>query len=199
MLGAAARLSGPPLRARTIRALLLVLYCTGLRFGEAVRLRRVDVDLRQRLFLVRESKGKTRLVPFLPDLAQEISRYRRARDRVTSAAANAPFFVQVTGRPFNTQLISATVRRLLRRTGLKPTQGRVGPRPYDLRHSFAVHRLTRWYRGGVEIHARLPWLSAYLGHDNLLGTEVYLTATPELLAVAGRRLRAQLREARRPR
>jgi integrase len=58
-----------------------------------------------------------------------------------------------------------------------------------MRHAFAVHRLTRWYRAGVDLHARLPWLSAYMGHDDLLGTEVYLTATPELLSLAGDRFR----------
>ena len=84
------------------------------------------------------------------------------------------------------------MRRLLRRAGLKPPQGRVGPRPYDFRATFAVHRLTRWHKRRVDLAARLPWLSAYMGHVDLLGTEVYLTATPELLALAGRRLRARL-------
>jgi integrase len=79
------------------------------------------------------------------------------------------------------------VRRLFRRAGLKPARGRVGPRPYDIRHTFAVHRLAHWYRAGVDLHARLPWLSTYLGHESLLGTETYLTATPALLARAGRR------------
>ena len=55
-----------------------------------------------------------------------------------------------------------------------------------------MHRLERWYRAGVDIHARLPWLSAYMGHDNILGTETYLTATPRLLDVAARRLRRRL-------
>ena len=84
---------------------------------------------------------------------------------------------------------SDTLRTLYRRAGLKPPRGRVGPRPYDLRHTFAVHRLTRWYREGADLHGRLPWLSAYLGHVDLLGTETYLTATPELLALAGNRFR----------
>jgi integrase len=76
---------------------------------------------------------------------------------------------------------------MFRMAGLKPDIGRIGPRPYDLRHTFAVHRLTRWYRARADLHARLPWLSAYMGHVNLLGTETYLTATPELLALAGQR------------
>jgi integrase/recombinase XerD len=53
---------------------------------------------------------------------------------------------------------------------LKPEKGRVGPRPYDLRHAFAVHRLSRWYRQGVDLHSRLPWLSTYMGHVDIVGT-----------------------------
>ena len=79
------------------------------------------------------------------------------------------------------------LRRMFRMTGLKPSIDRGGPRAYDLRHTFAVHRLTRWYRARVDLHARLPWLSAYMGHLDLLGTETYLTATPELLALVARR------------
>ena len=87
---------------------------------------------------------------------------------------------------------SETVRRLLRAAGLKPPFGRVGPRPYDFRHTYAVHRLTRWYREGVDVNSRLPWLSAYMGHDDILGTESYLTATPELLAIASGRFEQHL-------
>lgn len=73
----------------------------------------------------------------------------------------------------------------------EPDHGRIGPRPYDFRHSFAVQRLSKWYRQGADLHSRLPWLSAYMGHDDILGTETYLTATPELLELAGSRLRSR--------
>jgi len=78
---------------------------------------------------------------------------------------------------------------------LKPEKGRSGPRPYDLRHAFAVHRLSQWYSQGVDLHARLPWLSAYMGHVDIIGTETYLNATPELLALAGDRLRRRYKNA----
>lgn len=198
LLDAAGRLQSPPFYGHTIRTLLLVLYCTGLRFGEALRLTVGDVDLRRHLFVVRESKGKTRLVPFREDLARRLRAYRKMRDRV-AAASSATFLVQPSGFPFSVDAASVIVRRLLRRTGLKPGRGRVGPRPYDFRVTFAVHRLTRWYRGGVDLAARLPWLSAYMGHVDLLGTERYLPATPELVALAGRRLRARLHSAESPR
>ena len=68
-----------------------------------------------------------------------------------------------------------------------------------LRHAFAVHRLTDWYRQGLNIHAQLPWLSAYMGHDNVLGTEVYLTATAELMSLASQRFAQRLQHAQRVR
>jgi site-specific recombinase XerD len=58
---------------------------------------------------------------------------------------------------------------------------------HDLRHAFAVHRLLRWYRDGADVQAKLPLLATYLGHRTFLSTQLYLTATPELLAEASRR------------
>ena len=63
-----------------------------------------------------------------------------------------------------------------------------------MRHAFAVRRLSRWYREGVDLHARLPWLSAYMGHVDIIGTETYLTTTPELLELAGSRLRRRYKK-----
>lgn len=91
---------------------------------------------------------------------------------------------------------SGTLRGLFQLAGMKPAKGRIGPRPYDLRHAFAVHRLSQWYRQGVDLHTRLPWLSAYMGHVDITGTETYLNATPELLDVAANRLRRRYRQNR---
>lgn len=184
-----------PIRTATLRTLLLILYCTGLRLGEAVRLEVGDVDLDQKCFLIRESKGKTRLVPFRDDLAVVLREYLRARARVVGSFDTGPFLVRPEGRALSVPAASYAIRRLLRRCALKPPRGRTGPRPYDLRHTFAVHRLTQWYHAGVDIHARLPWLSAYMGHNDILGTEVYLHATPELIALAGERFARRFRSA----
>jgi integrase len=107
-------------------------------------------------------------------------------------AARSPddyFFVGANGRTLRAKTAGETLRRLFRKAGLKPARGRSGPRPYDLRHAFAVHRLSRWYRQGADLHERLSWPSAYMGHTDIVGTETYLNATPELLEVAGNRLR----------
>jgi len=73
-----------------------------------------------------------------------------------------------------------------------PNQSR--PRLHDFRHSFAVTRLLLWYREGVNVMARLPLLSTYLGHAQVSDTQVYLQATAELLTEADRRFHSFVRE-----
>lgn len=173
-----------------LRLLVLTGYCTGLRFGEAVRLQCADVDLSARILHIRASKGRSRLVPFGSDLAGEFRAYWPQRAEILRSKGSGgsdAVFIGRYGRAVSSTAASNCVRLLLRKLGLKGPSGRIGPRAYDLRHAFAVHRLTAWYREGADIHARLPWLSAYMGHVSILGTEVYLHATPELLRFASDR------------
>jgi integrase/recombinase XerD len=179
------------------RLLWLVLYCTGLRFGETAKLQVADLDLNRRLLWIRESKGRTRLVPFGSDLGREFRNYLHSR-KAASLSPQSPLLLSFQGRRYSTRTISYAVRNWLRKAGLKPEKGRNGPRPYDVRHTFAVHRLTRWYRQRVELAGRLPWLSVYMGHANILGTETYLTTTPELLALVSRRFETRFQKCRRP-
>ena len=172
---------GPLTRAR-IRTLLLVLYCTGLRVGEAIKLRLVDVDLKQGCFRVGPSKGRVRWVPFGRDLVRELKHWLDLRRRAGFVLTpQTTLFEREDGEPENRKSICAVLTVLFRQCGLKPRRGRKGLRVHDLRHVFCIHRLQRWYRAGVDPGPLLPWLSAYLGHVDLLGTEKYLRATPELL------------------
>lgn len=61
---------------------------------------------------------------------------------------------------------------------------KISPRVHDLRHTFGVNTLLGWYRDGVDVQARLPALSTYLGHRKPSSTYHYLSAAPELLAHA---------------
>ncbi|BDB27812.1 tyrosine-type recombinase/integrase (plasmid) [Cupriavidus sp. P-10] len=183
------------------RALMLVLYCTGLRLGEAVHLNMEDVDLRRNTFLVSHSKGRSRIVAFRPDLARELHQYLEARRQLLrNRRVKEPqaLFIRLDGTPLTVKSASEAIRRLLRQLAIKPPAGRIGPRPYEFRHAFAVHRLTAWASTGVDVHAKLPLLSAYLGHQDVLGTEVYLKATPQLLDLASRQLQNHLRHAHSP-
>jgi integrase/recombinase XerD len=133
-------------------------------------------------------KKRARWVPFHRSLGRELKTYLAARREYAPANDVDRFFVGTNHRSLPHGTASEAIRNLFQQAGLKPAQGG-GPRPYDLRHAFAVHRLSRWYRQGVDLHARPPWLSAYMGHTDIIGTESYLHATPELLEMAGNRLR----------
>jgi integrase/recombinase XerD len=189
-------LKRPRFRAALYRALILVLYCTGIRFGEALRLRLRDVDTRAAVLFVNTFKGRARWIPFHRSLSGELDRYLTARVAFAGTDQDAGFFVGVNKQRLPVETAARTFRLLFKLAALKPEKGRVGPRPYDLRHAFAVHRLSRWYRQGVDLHSRLPWLSAYMGHVDIVGTETYLNTTPELLDLAGKRLRRRYTKTR---
>ena len=174
----------------TFRALLLLLYGAGLRRGEALRLRLADVDLRTALLTVRQTKfGKTRYVPLAPQLARAMQEYADQRQAAGAAqAGEAPFFTNRDGTPLAARTVSKAFARLRAEAGVVRENGaRYQPRLHDLRHSFAVHRLTAWYRQGKNAQRLLPLLSTYLGHTSVAATQVYLDMTPELLRAAALR------------
>jgi integrase/recombinase XerD len=190
LLDAATRHEGRNMWGAMLRSLTLVLYCTGMRLGEATRLRLDDVDLYRGVLTVQRSKGRSRLLAIRDDLVAELRQYLRRREDilVASGASTSPaLFVRRDGSALTVRAASDAFRGLLRDLELKPPHGRCGARPYEFRHAFAVHRLTAWAVEGVDVHAKLPWLSAYLGHQNVIGTEVYLKATPQLLQLASQR------------
>ncbi len=202
LIKAASRHEGRNMWGAMLRALSLVLYCTGMRLGEATRLRMEDIDPRRGILTVQRSKGRSRILPVRDDLVAELNQYLRQREQVlvvTGVGASPALFVRRDGSALTLRAASDVLRRLLRDLGLKPARGRYGARPYEFRHAFAVHRLTAWAVEGVDVHAQLPQLSAYLGHVNVLGTEVYLKATPQLLELASRRFeRHSLARRRQP-
>jgi integrase/recombinase XerD len=202
LLAAATAHKGTYIWGAMLRALILVLYCTGMRLGEAVRLNMADINLNRGTIMIHRSKRRSRIVAIRADLVGELRRYCGERRQLVDEAGHeepATLFVRRDTSPLTLKSASEALRRLLRELGIKPPTGRIGPRPYELRHAFAVHRLTAWAIEGVDVHAKLPWLSAYLGHLNVLGTEVYLKATPQLLELASGRFEDHLRRSRRPR
>lgn len=104
--------------------------------------------------------------------------------------ATASLFVSTSGTRLCHATVQPTFRHLVRQAGVGPAEGKPPPRIHDLRHSFAVKTLLRWYEDGEDVQARMPALSTYLGHVDPGSTYWYLSAAPELLAVAARRLEA---------
>ena len=178
------------LDANTMRTLILLLYGAGLRAGEARRLTLEDVDLQDAVLTVRRSKFyKTRLVPVGPQLRDVLADYARCRaDRPLPEARNSSFLANLDGTPLVKGSLEQSFARLRRRVGVHGTEDRLPPGLHSLRHSFAVHRVTSWYREGADVQRLLPVLSTYLGHARLSDTQVYLSMTPELLHEASLRL-----------
>jgi integrase/recombinase XerD len=171
----------------TFRAALLLLYGAGLRLSEALCLTLEDVNLRDAVIIIRDTKFyKTRLVPLGPELNQAMNDYAHRRRREGhSQDGSAPFFVTRAGARVPIYLIQRAFRRLCTRSNVRRhDDARFQPRLHDLRHSFAVNRLTSWYREGKNVQQLLPHLSTYLGHTDIASTQLYLTMTPELLQEA---------------
>jgi integrase/recombinase XerD len=114
--------------------------------------------------------------------------YAARRDRLCPHPAGPAFFITSTGQRAAQRGVAGTFARLVTLAGIAALPGRRRPRVHDLRHTFAVTTVTRWYRDGADVQAQLPVLSAYLGHASPEATYWYLQATPELLALAAGRL-----------
>ena len=199
LLAATAALRTPrdPGRALVFRTLLLLLYGTGIRIGEALALTLADVDLAQALLTIRQTKFyKTRLVPIGPTLTRELAAYlHQRRPLALPAEETAAVFVTRTGRPLNYERVNRDFRRLRGLAGVRrEADARYQPRIHDLRHTAAVHRVVAWYRAGVDVQHRLPQLATYLGHVNVGATQRYLTMTPTLLGEASRRFERYAQE-----
>jgi integrase/recombinase XerD len=169
----------------TIRTLVLLLYGAGMRLREATNLTCVDVELNRSVLTIRHTKfDKTRLVPIGAQLREVLAQYAAGTRK---RPAEAPFFITRMSTAVKPDTLEHNFRILCDRAGIRRTDGAEQPRLHDLRHTFAVHRLTSWYRQGADVQRLLHLLSVYLGHVHIRDTQVYLTITPELLHEAGQR------------
>lgn len=170
----------------TLRAMLLLVYGTGIRRGEALSLSIADVSLPDSLLTIRDGKfSKTRLVPIGRHLTDVLTDYVRWRTASHPSARAGSFFVGRQGKAIHPRTLVRAFKRLRQHIGMRRADGgRYQPRLHDLRHTFAVHRLTDWYRQGADVQRLVYDLSVYLGHARLAHTQVYLAMTPELLQLA---------------
>jgi integrase len=181
-----------PLRRATITTLIGLMAVTGMRGGEVVALDDEDFDTSHGLLLVRHAKlGRHRLLPLHHTTTAALLAYRQLRDQHFPQPVSDALLVSDAGTRLLYYNVGQTFAKLARRAGLTTRAGACRPRPHDLRHSFAVTTLLDWCRDGAEIAARMPLLSAYLGHTAPAHTYWYLHAAPELLAEAARRLRPE--------
>jgi integrase/recombinase XerD len=177
------------LSSLTCRTLLLLLYGTGLRIGEAVGLNLADVDLDSGILCIRESKFyRTRLVPTGPDLTSVLVQYAVERNKWPPLNPDAAFLLTNRGQRLSRAGAEYAFKQLRERAQVRRDDGaRYQPRLHDIRHTYTVTRLVTWYREGADVQRLLPQLATYLGHVHIGATQHYLTMTPELLRQASLR------------
>jgi integrase len=174
-----------PLRGRTFCTLLGLLDCTGLRIGEALGLGDQDIDWSTGVLTIRHAKyRRVRLIPVQSSTLQALQQYRASRDAAIGTPLTTNFFVTIRGKRLGYTGVSAVFRSLCRRLGW--TREPI-PRLHDLRHTFAVRTLLKWYRSGQAVQSKLWTLSTYLGHRHLADTYWYLSAVPELMQLCQQR------------
>ena len=190
LLEAASHLpSATGLRAHTYTAVFSLLVVTGMRISEVVGLDNDAIDLKDGLLTIRHSKfRKSRCLPLHRTTQQALGRYVEHRDQVYPIPKSPSFVVSEKGIRLTQWAVRDTFIKLSRQIGLRGPSDSHGPRLHDFRHRFAIQTLIRWYQEDIDVERHLPELSTYLGHVKVSDTYWYLSATPELLGLAARRL-----------
>jgi integrase len=181
------------LQARTYRTLLLLLYGAGLRVSEAINLTLADVDLAERVLVIRGTKFyKSRLVPIGHQLANLLLLYIEQRASLPMPlGAQSALLASRSGRQQTYQRVITLFQHVRARAGIGIPAGESRPpRLHDLRHTAAVHRVVAWYQQDKDVQQLLPRLATYLGHVSIDSTRRYLQMTPELLLQASSRFAA---------
>ena len=164
-----------------------------MRIGEALALRNLDVDLKVGVLSIHQTKfGKSRQVPMHPSTVDALRRYRWMRDLAgESATEDASFFVGTRGRrrglPLGDRQVHRVFGELRRQLGWRNRGTHHAPRIHDLRHTFVVRRIVQWQAQGVDFDQAMLSLSTYVGHAMVTNTYWYLSAVPELMALAAGR------------
>jgi integrase len=182
-----------PLRRATFATLIGLLAVTGIRVGEAIALDRGDVDLADGRLVVHHGKfDKARELALHPSTVEALRGYQRLRDRLAPATATSALLVSTAGTRLLYCNVHHVFHRLVGLAGLTSRSGSCRPRIHDLRHSFAVAAMLDAYAAGQDGQTRLTLLSTWLGHVHPASTYWYLSASPELMALAGQRLETHL-------
>jgi integrase len=179
-----------PLRGPALRLAIVLLYTCGIRLGELLRLTLGDTEDAGTVLRIRESKfHKSRLVPLSPSTAKEVQEYLWRRQATGNARSSAPLLCNRHGghfHPYSHPGMQRAIARLFDAAGVRDERGQ-RPRVHDLRHSFAVQALIRWYREGADVQSNLPKLALYMGHVSIESSAYYLHWVPTLRNLASSR------------
>jgi len=165
-----------------------LLAVSGMRISEALDLKVGDVDLNAGVLTVKGKFQKSRLIPLHASTLKVLSSYMSVRNKYFGEQAADHVFISRRGTRLMGTQVRLVFHRLCRHAGLPRQDSESHPRIHDLRHTFAVKTLLHWYHSGVDVEARMPVLSTFLGHVNTKDTYWYLSTCPELMGEAVKRL-----------
>lgn len=170
------------IRPACIRFMVGLLYSTGLRIAEALKLDLGDVDPNRSALFVRRGKfDKDRLVVMSPSTLAALNRWLRLRSRYAPTGPSAPLLVGRPNARLTYQQAHYAFKVLCRHCGLL---ARPRPRLHDLRHNFACQCIARWREEGKDVQALLPVLANAMGHIDIFATEVYIHIEADTLQLA---------------
>lgn len=160
-----------------IPLLFRVLYGCGLRISEALNLKLKDVDLKQGILFIQDTKfGKERKVAMAEVLTRRCRLYLAENHYLDNS--DTFLFPSPYGGHYKESTIYKLFREVLWKAGI--SHSGKGPRLHDFRHTYAVHCLKKWVLNEENITNLLPYLSVFLGHVDLRGTQHYLRLTADL-------------------
>jgi integrase/recombinase XerD len=184
------RFSTSPLRPEVIALAISLLYTTGMRRGELLGLTVSDYDSKEGTLLIRDSKfHKSRVLPLHRDMVNEINHHLQLRRKWhLPMKSETPLMWNSIGggRPYTATGLRLNLRTLFNRCNIRTAKG-PSPRIHDFRFSFAANALLRWYRAGVDVGSKLPFLATYLGHVSIASTYYYLQFIEPLRTLASKR------------
>jgi integrase len=167
-----------------IPALIRFLYSTGVRIGEALSIKNMDVDYSRHRIIIMKTKNKMqRMIPINSSLEEMMKQYETYRNRMPVEGLTSKesfFFVSAIGKPLTNGTVYCWFKKVLRQCGIPHTGKKQGPRVHDVRHTSAVHSFEKMVKSGVDIYCALPILSTFLGHKTIKGTEKYVRMVREI-------------------
>lgn len=168
-----------PYRHHIMPVIFRMIYMCGLRASEARLLKIADVDLKQGILTINQSKkDNSRLVP-MSLILTKLCRNFAKKVHLNSAPENY-FFPALDNKPMTIGNLYKNFRKFLRRASISHGGRGSGPRIHDFRHAYAVHCLKKWAEQEKDLTVYLPMLKTYMGHDSFNETAYYLRLTADV-------------------